>query len=82
MAAAFFLLLRHANGRLGAPDLYRDTPGPLDATDMEDAKTLADVATAYLLNAWARQDAVAPAIESLLHSSGDGPTRLPRVYAG
>ena len=39
---------------LGALDLYRTTPGELDPGDMATAQTLADVATAYLLNAEAR----------------------------
>ena len=57
LAAAFSFPLRHGSGRLGSLALYRDTPGPLDACDMEAAQTLADVAAAYLLNARARQDA-------------------------
>ena len=57
MAAVFTFPLRHATGRLGALDLYRDTTGPLDAEDMAAAQTLADVAAAYLLNAQSREDA-------------------------
>ncbi|HEX8002430.1 MAG TPA: EAL domain-containing protein [Mycobacteriales bacterium] len=57
VAAVFTFPLRHDDGRLGALDLYRDTPGPLDPQDMAAAQTLADVAAAYLLNAQARQDA-------------------------
>ena len=45
-----------ASARLGALDLYRDTPGMLDADAMDAAQTLADVAAAYLLNAQARAD--------------------------
>ncbi len=56
LAAAFTFPLRHGEERLGALDLYRDTPGPLDAAAMSAAQTLADVATAYLLNAQARAD--------------------------
>ena len=41
---------------IGALDLYRDTPGELDADAMAAAQTLADVATAYLVNAQARAD--------------------------
>ncbi|PVG80690.1 hypothetical protein DDE18_21710 [Nocardioides gansuensis] len=57
LAAVFTFPLRHASGRLGALDLYRATPGPLSEHDMETARTLADVAAAYLLNAQAREAA-------------------------
>ena len=56
LAAVFTIPLRHDGGCLGALDLYRDTPGLLDAADMSAAQTLADVAAAYLLNAQARDD--------------------------
>ena len=59
LAAVFTFPLRHGNGRLGALDLYRDSPGALDEGDMAAAQTLADVAAAYLLNAQARDDALA-----------------------
>ncbi|WP_167761585.1 EAL domain-containing protein [Blastococcus sp. CT_GayMR19] len=58
MGAVFAFPLRHGDGRLGALDLYRDTPGVLDPRDMAAAQTLADVAAAYLLNAQARQEAL------------------------
>ena len=57
LAAVFSFPLRHGSGQMGSLALFRDTPGPLDACDMEDAQILADVAAAYLLNARARQDA-------------------------
>jgi diguanylate cyclase (GGDEF)-like protein len=57
LAAAFTFPLRHGDGRLGALDLYRDSPGPLDLQDMAAAQTLADVAAAYILNAQDRDDA-------------------------
>jgi diguanylate cyclase (GGDEF)-like protein len=57
LAAVFTFPLRHGNGRLGALDLYRDTVGALDSSDMAAAQTLADVAAAYLLNAQAREEA-------------------------
>lgn len=57
MGAVFAFPLRHGEGRLGALDLYRDSPGVLDPRDMTAAQTLADVAAAYLLNAQARQEA-------------------------
>jgi diguanylate cyclase (GGDEF)-like protein len=56
LGAVFTFPLRNGNGRLGALDLYRDTPGDLPPHDMAAAQTLADVAAAYLLNAQARED--------------------------
>jgi diguanylate cyclase (GGDEF)-like protein len=57
LAAVFTFPLRHGDSQLGALDLYRDTVGALDAHDMAVAQTLADVTSAYLLNAEAREDA-------------------------
>jgi diguanylate cyclase (GGDEF)-like protein len=57
LTAVFSFPLRHGEGRLGALDLYRGTPGDLDPHTMDVAQTLADVAAAYLLNAQAREDA-------------------------
>jgi two-component system, cell cycle sensor histidine kinase and response regulator CckA len=57
LAAVFAFPLHDGDGRFGAMDLYRDTPGALDSDDLATAQTLADVATAYLLNAQARGDA-------------------------
>lgn len=57
VVAVFAFPLRHGDEQLGALDLYRDTPGPLDADDMSAAQTLADVTAAYLLNAQARDEA-------------------------
>ncbi len=54
LAAVFTFPLRSNDRRLGALDLYRTSPGPLDEHDLATAQTLADVATAYLLNAEAR----------------------------
>ena len=56
LGAVFTFPLRSGDAPLGALDLYRDTPGPLDAATMRAAQTLADVASAYLLNAQARTD--------------------------
>ncbi len=56
LAAVFTFPLRHGNHQLGALDLYRDFPGRLDAATMVAAQTLADVASAYVLNAQARAD--------------------------
>ncbi len=57
LAAVFTFPLRHGDGRLGALDLYRDEPGPLARHDLDAAQTLADVTSAYLLNAEAREEA-------------------------
>jgi signal transduction histidine kinase len=54
LEAVFTFPLRNDGRLLGALDLYRTTPGPLDEEEMATAQTLADVATAYLLNAQAR----------------------------
>ena len=56
LAAVFAFPLRHEDTRLGALDLYRDTPGPLSEKSTIVAQTLADVAAAYLINAQARAD--------------------------
>jgi len=56
MEAVFTFPLRDGDAQIGALDLYRDAPGPLDAGSMAAAQTLADVAAAYLLNAQARAD--------------------------
>jgi len=57
LAAVFTFPLRHGDVPIGALDLYRSSPGPLDALDMAAAQTLADVTTAYILNARAREEA-------------------------
>ena len=57
LAAVFTFPLCHGEERLGALDLYRDVPGSLDLPAMAAAQTLADVTTAYLLNARAREEA-------------------------
>jgi diguanylate cyclase (GGDEF)-like protein len=56
LAAVFTFPLNHEDLRLGALDLYRDTPGELSADSVATAKTLADVAAAYLINAQTRTD--------------------------
>lgn len=54
LVAVFTFPLRNADRCLGALDLYRTTAGDLSEEDMRTAQTLADVATAYLLNAQSR----------------------------
>lgn len=80
LAAVFTFPLRHGDGRLGALDLYRDSPGPLEAHDMEAAQTLADVTAAYLINAQNREEARVTSDlfhHSALHDSLTGlPNRL------
>jgi diguanylate cyclase (GGDEF)-like protein len=80
LMAAFAFPLHHGELRLGALDLYRDTPGPLSADLMTTAQTLADVAAGYLLNAQARadlQDSYDRSREALLHDALTGlPNRL------
>ena len=80
LVAVFTFPLCHGDERLGALDLYRDTPGSLDAATMAAAQTLADVAAAYLLNAQARDDlreSSNRARETSLHDSLTGlPNRV------
>ncbi len=80
LAAVFTFPLQYEGGRLGALDLYRDTPGELTAEDMAAAQTLADVTVAYLLNAQAREEALAASNRfrnSALHDPLTGlPNRL------
>jgi len=75
LSAVFALPLRHGDLRLGALDLYRDTPGALSPDAMTAAQTLADVAAAYLINAQARsdlQDSSDQSREAALHDSLTG----------
>jgi diguanylate cyclase (GGDEF)-like protein len=77
LAAVFTFPLRHGDVCLGALDLYRDSTGSLTEHQMSAAQTLADVATAYLLNAQARDDARATA-DRFRHSAVHDPlTGLP-----
>jgi diguanylate cyclase (GGDEF)-like protein len=80
LAAVFTFPLRHDGRRLGALDLYRDTPGKLSAKFLTMAQTLADVAAAYLLNAQARadlQDASDRSRQAALHDALTGlPNRV------
>ncbi len=77
LAAVFTFPLRDGDVPIGALDLYRTSTGPLDEHDMEAAQTLADVTTAYLLNARARDRARATS-NAFRHSSLHDPlTGLP-----
>jgi diguanylate cyclase (GGDEF)-like protein len=77
LAAVFTFPLSHTSGRLGALDLYRETPGPLDADAMKAAQTLADVAAAYLLNAEAREEAIQTTDTLIRLAQHDALTGLP-----
>jgi diguanylate cyclase (GGDEF)-like protein len=77
LAAVFTFPLNHGDRRLGALDLYRDTPGPLSDAAMGAAQTLADVAAAYLLNAQARSDLLESAERSTEAALHDPLTGLP-----
>jgi diguanylate cyclase (GGDEF)-like protein len=80
LSAVFTFPLRDGAARLGALDLYRDTPGMLNANAMDAAETLADVASAYLLNAQARadlRDSLDRSRENALHDALTGlPNRV------
>ena len=56
MAAVFAFPLRHDGGNLGVLALYRDTVGSFDPWAMSAAQTLADVTSAFLVNAQAREE--------------------------
>ncbi len=77
ITAAFAIPLRHGDERLGALDLFRDTPGPLSAADLAAAQTLSEVTTAYLLNARAREQAFAVAERFRNGALHDALTGLP-----
>jgi diguanylate cyclase (GGDEF)-like protein len=75
LAAVFTFPLGDGERRLGALDLYRTTAGQLNDHEMDAAQTLADVTTAYLLNAQARADlqsAAESAIAVALHDALTG----------
>ena len=77
LAAIFTFPLRQGDAQLGALDLYRDTPGALNADDMVIAQTLADVTSAYLVNAQARADLLHSAAHSQATALHDALTGLP-----
>ena len=77
LAAVFTFPLHHGDSQLGALDLYRDTPGGLDEDDMTVAQTLADVTSAYLVNAQARSDLLSSAAHARSTALHDGLTGLP-----
>jgi diguanylate cyclase (GGDEF)-like protein len=77
LRAIFTFPLRQGQHQLGALDLYRNHTGPLDGAATAAAQTLADVASAYLLNAQARADLKESSELALQHSLHDDLTGLP-----
>jgi diguanylate cyclase (GGDEF)-like protein len=77
LAAVFTFPLRHGDAQLGALDLYRDSPGPLSDQEMTVAQTLADVTSAYLVNAKARSDLLHTAAHAESIALHDSLTGLP-----
>ena len=77
LRAVFSFPLSHEEHQLGALDLYRTTAGPMDADAMEAAQTLADVTTAYLLNAQTRTDLMEASQRAVHTSLHDTLTGLP-----
>ena len=77
LGAVFTFPLMHGDLRFGALDLYREEAGPLDPDDMETAQTLADVTAAYLLNAKARDEALATSEQFQHDAMHDMLTGLP-----
>lgn len=54
LAAVFSFPMRLGDQRIGAFNVYRDRPGDFDAPEVAAGQTLADVATAYIINARGR----------------------------
>ena len=77
LAAVFTFPLHQGDKRLGALDLYRDTPGALNNEDTVVAETLANVTTAYLVNADTRAELQASFERSYENSMRDALTGLP-----
>jgi diguanylate cyclase (GGDEF)-like protein len=77
LAAVFTFPLLHGSGRLGALDLYRNKPGPLQPADEHASQTLADVAAAYLINAQAREELRETSDRFHHHAQHDPLTGLP-----
>jgi diguanylate cyclase (GGDEF)-like protein len=75
LVAVFAFPLQNGSNQFGALDLYRETPGPLETQNFREAKTLADVAAAYLANAKTRstlQHSLELARDSAMHDSLTG----------
>jgi diguanylate cyclase (GGDEF)-like protein len=77
LVAVFTFPLRLNDRRIGALDLYRDKRGKLSAASMKAAQTLADVTTAYIVNAEGRADLSEASYRSRELSLHDALTGLP-----
>jgi diguanylate cyclase (GGDEF)-like protein len=77
LVAVFTFPLCQDDRRLGALDLYRDTPGPLSKNAMIVAQTMADVVSAYLVNAQGRSDLLDSSSRAQAVSLHDALTGLP-----
>ena len=77
LRAVFTFPLRQGDQGLGALDLYNDETGALDEATMVVAQTLADVASAYVVNAQARADLRDSSDEFQESSLHDALTGLP-----
>jgi RNA polymerase sigma factor (sigma-70 family) len=77
LAAVFTFPLRHGDGCIGALNLYRDTTGALSVHEMITAETMADVVSACLINAKARQRADTASAKYLLDPLHNPLTGLP-----
>ena len=77
LVAAFTFPLRQGDRRFGALDLYRDTPWPPHQEAMVASQTLADVVSAYLVNAQGRADLVDSSSRAQAVSLHDALTGLP-----
>ena len=77
LAAVFTFPLRLGDKRLGALDLYRDTPGELDDNALRVAQILANVTTGYLANALDREEVTSRAAQLQHQNLHDTLTGLP-----
>lgn len=77
LMGVFAYPLRDRHRQIGALDLYRATPGEMDARAQAAAQTLADVAAAYVLNSQARTDLQAASALAQASALHDALTGLP-----
>ena len=77
LGAVFTFPLRRGDGCIGALDLYRETTGSLSLHEMITAETMADVVSACLINAEAREQADAASARYLYDALHDPLTGLP-----
>ncbi len=77
LRAVFTFPLHDGNRRLGALDLYRETVGAMNDQSLNAARTLADITSAYLHNAAARDDLEDLARQTRYAAVHDALTGLP-----